>query len=251
MSAPCLPVLGWWEDVNIRLVSRFKVRLTRLGGSSQAASDGSRDPRGRRRRRWAGENGRLSLHRVDGALWRRRSQGSHGRLQMDGARPCAKCEVIVAPVSLPVSHCKQTQTSAVHRSAQHGANLDLSKSSCCLRVASSALATRHWSPAVRFVFSLPFLLPSCLWSSVTRCYQYEPGTGAPFATRALQRTVFFFLSPTTAELASAHIECRAPSSGPCRDFFVTPGHHCDFSVILSCLQSPIGAGFFGSHVRLI
>ena len=187
------------------------------------------------------------------------------------------------------------------------------KSSCCLRVGASALATRHWSPlhdlfftAVPFPPSDPANLEQSCYQRVARCYQYRANlgssrqqrdrastlfsflghlcreaakslwsefgafmlsvrsrfgslasfqplhsdTGTPLfdhfpalrterswtlrvtmslcvsfcnqawelrcATRASQRTGFFPFHPTTAELASAGIECRAPASGPPR-----------------------------------
>ena len=46
----------------------------------------------------------------------------------------------------------------------------------------------------------------------------QPGTGAPL--RDTRTTAYCFFSPTTAELASAGIECRAPASGPPRDLLV-------------------------------
>ena len=81
----------------------------------------------------------------------------------------------------------------------------------------STFAARHWSSVVivseRSGRSEAGLFASSVSLCVSLCDQARE---LRCATRAPQGTVFFS-TPTTAELASAGVECRAPASGPLRN----------------------------------
>ena len=82
---------------------------------------------------------------------------------------------------------------------------------CCtfpLRTVSTALASFPCPVSARNFERTP-QARSCKWTRVIRC-----ATCAPFFSFFIPFFVFFL---TTAELASAGIECRAPASDPPRD----------------------------------
>ena len=115
-----------------------------------SASDGARDLRGGSGDEWlgqphppctksdptwgaevwgevGGENGRPPPHRLDGALWRRRSQGSHGR-----AADRATC------VNAPLYCSSLSHQFTLERIWYLLPDTEF-KSSCCLRVDTSAI----------------------------------------------------------------------------------------------------------------